>query len=967
MIADTDHRSARLTPYAYDDTLYGRSWEVKHLYSLLVAERLVLLYAPSGAGKTSLLQAGLIKRLKPMDPSRLRVERAPIRVSLLPKQARLGRRNRFVASTLLALNAHAPNPLPEHELLRYRLDTYMPERYGPSGPPVVLIFDQFEEILTVDAGSAGARQQFFAQLRRICADQRFWVVLTVREDYLARLDPFLAQLSPRPFARFRLGLLDAAGATEVLIKEARKAQIVFRRDAARELVRRLCTIEMVLPDGRIASQEGRFVEPVQLQAVIPRLLTAEARAAGVIGPAEVKATDVREALGAYYDEHIAQITASEAAARTGWGQRELRGWVQQHLLTTTGQRSFVPYSPEAQAVRDLPVELVNALVDCYLLRKEPLRNMVMLELSHDQLVRPVWERNLAWLERNTHSFQEVARLWIERGSPELLLSGSALASAQRWVASRSRGEADGATVTAGEGEFLAVSARQQELRRGLNMKELGWGVIFASDESPAVIAALQPLLDLRKAQASAGDDYSVGYHQFDRWRGHHVDADRGPESGAAWQSRLRSGASTLTLPYYLLIVGSPRRIPFEFQYDLAIRHAVGRIHFAHPDDYGRYAASVITAEMSPPAQTGVTAMACPDYGVDTVWLLEQIFGAEALGRLRASTGKTDAELLSQVMLLDEYAELASMPTLARLLRIAGKPLAGLVCELLVRPLADRLSKLQGGSAVGQILGAAATRAALAELLATAPPHLLVAAGSGYDVPGQPRGWGSIALHDWDGKGIAEIDQCFSAADLPEGRPLAGMIALLIASNSAGFSPTQNVAASISSLARALLAHQPSGVLAVVGHIDENYSYAYSDDRGQRPEIGLFARFAEALLDGQTVGRAMAAFAPRYAALLSARAGELMHLSRGMAELLDGPAFEQITAIERLLAEPGSTRAEGLQVILSELQQLARATGQTRAELQDYATKVFSALHAADLEDLRKYVIVGDPAARLPIE
>jgi len=40
-----------------DKKLYGREREVDDLLDLVIAERIVLLYSPSGAGKTSLLQA----------------------------------------------------------------------------------------------------------------------------------------------------------------------------------------------------------------------------------------------------------------------------------------------------------------------------------------------------------------------------------------------------------------------------------------------------------------------------------------------------------------------------------------------------------------------------------------------------------------------------------------------------------------------------------------------------------------------------------------------------------------------------------------------------------------------------------------------------------------------------------------------------------------------------------------------
>src|SRR4051794_35021039 len=46
------------------ELLPARERETSELTDLLIAERVVLLHAPSGAGKTSLIQAGVVPRLK---------------------------------------------------------------------------------------------------------------------------------------------------------------------------------------------------------------------------------------------------------------------------------------------------------------------------------------------------------------------------------------------------------------------------------------------------------------------------------------------------------------------------------------------------------------------------------------------------------------------------------------------------------------------------------------------------------------------------------------------------------------------------------------------------------------------------------------------------------------------------------------------------------------------------------------
>ena len=51
-------------PYKIGERLFGRDRERLELLDLLIAERIVLLYSPSGAGKTSLVQAALVPALK---------------------------------------------------------------------------------------------------------------------------------------------------------------------------------------------------------------------------------------------------------------------------------------------------------------------------------------------------------------------------------------------------------------------------------------------------------------------------------------------------------------------------------------------------------------------------------------------------------------------------------------------------------------------------------------------------------------------------------------------------------------------------------------------------------------------------------------------------------------------------------------------------------------------------------------
>src|SRR5437762_13050014 len=89
--------------------LYGRNREVSQLFDLLIGKRIVLLYSPSGAGKTSLIQAKLIPRLQEEDFQVLPV----IRVGLEPRSivgqaGNPSSANRYVLSALHSLHPELP-------------------------------------------------------------------------------------------------------------------------------------------------------------------------------------------------------------------------------------------------------------------------------------------------------------------------------------------------------------------------------------------------------------------------------------------------------------------------------------------------------------------------------------------------------------------------------------------------------------------------------------------------------------------------------------------------------------------------------------------------------------------------------------------------------------------------------------------------------------------------------------------
>ncbi|MGD8805366.1 MAG: hypothetical protein PVH65_05925, partial [Chloroflexota bacterium] len=379
------------------------------------------------------------------------------------------------------------------------------------------------------------------------------------------------------------------------------------------------------------------------------------------------------------------------------------------------------------------------------------------------------------------------------------------------------------------GEHFGIAAGHDPTK----LEEAGWGVIFANDADPGVKEALSELLTWREKQA--GDRYRI----YEGTKGQRPD-----ESKTDFLARHGAGpgpANPKKVPYYLMIVGSPDRIPYRFQTQLDVQYAVGRIHFDTLDEYANYAKSVVTAESD--------GLKLPRRGV--------FFGP--------ANPDDRATKLSADKLVD--------PLFAK---FSGKEFKSWDFKAIMRDEATReqLEALLSGDQT---------------------PSLLFTASHGASFPMdnsmQRTHNGALVCRDWPGprewrKPLPEKFY-FAGDHLDPNWNLLGLIAFFFACYGGGtprmdefsaqaFRDTRRQIAKhdfLAHLPTKMLSQPKGGALAVIGHVERAWGFSFVWP-GVEKQTEVFESTIQLLLEGHPIGSAFEYFNERYAELSTVLNDEL---------------------------------------------------------------------------------------------
>ena len=389
---------------------YGREEEVAELARRVQRKTLTLLFGQSGLGKTSILRAGIVPRLRPLGycPVYVRIDYAPEAPS--PSEQIKGAIFRATeTSGTWSKPGVAVAGESLWEFLHHRDDVLRDAAGKPLMP--LLIFDQFEEIFTLAQSDDFGRKragQFVEDLADLvenrppkaleakieqdeAAAERFdftrgdyRVLIALREDYLAHLEAFKAAMPSITQNRMRLAPMTGRQALAAVVKPGGK---LVSEEVAEAIVR------FIAGGSELRNAE---VEPSLLSLICRELNNARIAR----GRTEISA----DLLAGSHDTILAEFYERALADQP----QAVRRFIEDELLTESGFRESVAEERVRKAFAEAGAQpdALAKLVDRRLLRIEERLDLRRVELTHDVLCSVVRANRTARQEREARDEAE---------------------------------------------------------------------------------------------------------------------------------------------------------------------------------------------------------------------------------------------------------------------------------------------------------------------------------------------------------------------------------------------------------------------------------------------------------------------------------------------------------------------------------------------------------------------------------
>jgi hypothetical protein len=431
----TPYRGIRPFRYLDHPIFFAREAETQHLASLVAVYRGVMLYGDSGAGKSSLINAGLLHEAIRLgfSPERVRVQPRDGEELVLERIAvDDGEDGRFLASQLAPGDDRSARIVLSVQEFAQRL------RATCVSHRPLIVFDQFEEIVTLfeDAGAHAAQQRIvdlLVALQREPLPIKF--LFAFREDYLGKVKQLLAACPELVDQALRLAAPTAEALPAIIRGPFERYPGHFAREIGPDFAERVRTaLAERFGAGDLSLSEVQTVCLRLWQSSEPEALLADRGVQGLL----------EDYLGEALDALPPDLRGAAIALL---GQ----------MVTSAGTRNVMSAEDLVSRVReeeDIPAPLLEQALDrleseSRLVRRERRRDLYLYEVTSEFL--------LPWISRRRDEFRrvQVRRRYLRRlrilgtiaGGLLIVIAGVAVLAA--WALrqdSHARREANAATA-----------------------------------------------------------------------------------------------------------------------------------------------------------------------------------------------------------------------------------------------------------------------------------------------------------------------------------------------------------------------------------------------------------------------------------------------------------------------------------------------------------------------------------------
>jgi len=356
---------------------FGREREREIVVANLIASRLTVLYGPSGVGKSSLLRAAVARSLRELPEEPLVVVFSSWSDD---------------PNTALAEAVREAMGADTNGSAAAALERAQSER------DVYLVLDQAEEYFLYHADDGGPASFAETLPQVLGAPLRINVLVSLREDSLAKLDRFTGRIPGLFSNTLRLDRLDRASARTAIVRPTERfaeltgVAISVEPELVEDVLDQVGAGQIEPARGGLGAVEGddraMRVEAPYLQLVMQRIWEEErAAASGVL-----RAETLRRLGGA---QHVVEEHLAGALAELSVEQKDIAARLFNHLVTPSGTKIAHDVSDLADFA-GVPVSLVSPVLDrlseLRILRSIEEGGRIRYEIFHDVLAEPV----LAW-------------------------------------------------------------------------------------------------------------------------------------------------------------------------------------------------------------------------------------------------------------------------------------------------------------------------------------------------------------------------------------------------------------------------------------------------------------------------------------------------------------------------------------------------------------------------------------------